>query len=111
MPSSSLDPCVPARLQSQLVGLGVPASQHSREGLLSYFPPEFNIGVTKLGTADLARVLVHFAKNNIITLERSGVPSAFNLVQPGWHFCQFYRDFDQLLEMIAPYIAEGLKNG
>jgi two-component system, LuxR family, sensor kinase FixL len=32
-------------------------------------------------------------------------------VAPGWHFCQFYRDFNQLLDIIAPYVAEGLKNG
>lgn len=30
-------------------------------------------------------------------------------MQPGWHFCQFYRDTAQLLGMVAPYIAEGLK--
>ncbi len=32
-------------------------------------------------------------------------------MKPGWHCCQFYRDFDQLLQMVAPYIAEGPRDG
>jgi hypothetical protein len=31
-------------------------------------------------------------------------------VAPGWHCCQFYRDFDDLLDIVAPYMADGLKN-
>ena len=36
--------------------------------------------------------------------------SSVKKVELGWHFCQFYRDDTQLLNMVAPYLAEGLRN-
>lgn len=102
---------IPERLQAQLLALGIPAGKHGREDLAEYFPKEFNIGATTLDAADMGRVLLHLTASNLISVSPSGVPTSIKTVQPGWHFCQFYRDTAQLVQMIAPYMAEGLKNG
>lgn len=101
---------IPERLQAQLLALGIPAAKHGREGLAEFFPKEFNIQDTGLNAADLGRVLIHLTERNLIAISPTGVPTSVRTVQPGWHFCQFYRDFGQLVQMIAPYIAEGLRN-
>lgn len=58
----------------------------------------------------MAKVLLYLVEKKIIAVPGDAGPSSVKKVEPGWHFCQFYRHFDQLLDMIAPYIAEGLKN-
>ena len=69
------------------------------------------MGATGLGAEDVAQVLVYLAEKGIISIDDRAGPTSVRKVEPGWHFCQFYRDFDQLLGMVAPYIAEGLANG
>lgn len=102
---------IPERLQARLLALGIPATKHNRKDLAGFFPTEFNISATTLDAADMGRVLLHLAESNIISVSPTGIPTSLKTVQPGWHFCQFYRDTGQLVQMIAPYMAEGLKNG
>lgn len=102
---------IPEPIRDQLVALGIPREEHVPDVLAGFFPTEFNIRATGLDPEDLARVLVYLVGENIISLPGTTAPIAINKVQPGWHSCHFYRDFDQLLGIIAPYVAEGLKNG
>jgi hypothetical protein len=101
---------IPEKVRAQLLALGIPAAQHVSNALASFFPSEFNISATGMGVEDLARVLVYLAGKKLISVSSSIAPTSVRKVEPGWHFCQFYRDFSQLLDMVAPYIAEGLKN-
>ncbi len=102
---------IPRPVRSQLLALGIPATKHTRDDLATLFPEEFNIKATALSTEDVARVLVDLVGRKIIATPDMALPPAARKVEPGWHFCQFYRDGEQLLGMIAPYIAEGLRNG
>jgi hypothetical protein len=102
---------IPDRVRAQLLALGIPATKHTRDVLAGLFPREFNIDAAGLNTEDLARVLVHFAGSGLIAVSETGAATAIKKVAPGWHSCRFYRDFKQLLDLIAPYIAEGLNNG
>lgn len=101
--------CIPANIRSQLLTLGIPASKHTWEALVAFFPREFNIAASGLDAENLARVLVHFATRGIIALPTAR--AAIKDVKPGWHCCRFYQDDEQLLEMVAPYFATGLENG
>jgi hypothetical protein len=101
---------IPNAVRAQLLAAGVPAWKHDRDGLLALFPRELNVGATNLDAKELAEVLVYLSTRGLIDLSNS-VPAAIKKVQPGWHFCQFYRDVPQLLNMVAPYIAEGLNEG
>jgi two-component system sensor kinase FixL len=78
--------------------------------LAGLFPSDFNISATELSAEDLARVLVYLIGEKIISVADTGSPAAVRQVEPGWHSCHFYRDFNQLLDIIAPYVAEGLNN-
>ena len=89
---------------------GVPAWKHTRDELLSLFPKELNVGNVGLDANDLAEVLVYLSSRGIIRFSDAGAGAFLKNVEPGWHFCQFYRDDAQLVKMIAPYIAEGLRN-
>lgn len=102
---------LPPTLRRQLIEIGIPESKHTFEGLAAVFPREFNIRALSLSTEDLARVLVHLVGEKIVSIADTSGPICTRQVGPGWHACRFYRDFTQLLEIIAPYIAEGLKNG
>lgn len=95
-------------MRAQLLALGIPAAKHDPQLLAGMFPREFNIDAAGLDAEELAGVLVHFARQGLISV--SGTSTALKHVQPGWHFCQFYRDNHQLLKLVAPYIAEGLKD-
>jgi hypothetical protein len=100
---------IPISVRAQLLAAGVPAWKHTHEGLLGLFPRELNVKATGLEAHDLAEVLVYLATRGLVDLSSTRATSIRN-VEPGWHFCQFYEDVPQLLDMIAPYIAEGLKN-
>lgn len=102
---------IPSTIRAQLLAAGVPAWNHTHDQLLRLFPRELNVGAVGLETKDLAEVLVYLLDRRIVRLSETGGGTFVKKVEPGWHFCQFYRDDRQLLEMIAPYIAEGLKNG
>lgn len=102
---------IPAGLRAQLLALGIPAAKHTVNGLTGVFPREFNIQATELDAYDLARAVVYFATHGVLAIPGAGAGSSIRKVEPGWHFCRFYRDFHQLLGLIAPYIAEGLKSG
>lgn len=102
---------IPERVRAQLLSLGIPAAKHDPDALAGFFPSELNIGATKMSAEDLARVLVYLVEKKLIAAPGTAGPAAVKKVEPGWHFCQFYRDFNQLLDMIAPYVAEGLRNG
>jgi hypothetical protein len=102
---------LPPWLRAQLLASGIPGAKQNHEGLCGLFPHKFNVAAAGLSEADLARVLLHLTAEGIITVAPDGAGSSLKAVEPGWHFCQFYRDFDQLLELVAPYIAEGLHNG
>ena len=99
------------RVRAELLAAGVPAWKHTTDGLLGLFPPELNVSAVGLSADDLAEVLVYLAGHGLVPLSATTVGSSLKKVEPGWHFCQFYRDDTQLLHMVAPYIAEGLKNG
>ena len=99
------------RVRAHLLALGIPAASHAPEVLSGLFPREFNIGATGMNAEEVAKVLVYLVDKKIISVDEAAGMTSVRKVQPGWHFCQFYRDFDQLLDMIAPYIAEGLENG
>jgi hypothetical protein len=101
---------IPEQVRAQLLALGIPAEKHDSHELAGFFPGEFNIAATGLDAEDLARVLIHLIGKKIIAAPDSEAFTSIKKVQPGWHFCRFYREFDQLLGMVAPYIAEGLKN-
>lgn len=101
---------IPERLRAQLLALGIPSADHTSDALTRVFPGEFNIPATGLSAEDLARVLIYLSEKNIISIPGSAGPTSLKKVAPGWHFCQFYKDFEQLLDMVAPYVAEGLKN-
>src|SRR5690348_13806179 len=102
---------IPTRLRAQLLAAGVPAWKHTRGGLVGLFPREFNVGALGLDAHDLAEVLLHLITRKIVAISETGTLTSIRKVEPGWHFCQFYRDDAQLLTMVAPYIADGLKNG
>jgi hypothetical protein len=110
MHKHELEQAIPERVRAQLLARGIPAAKHERESLADFFPGDFNIGATELNAEDLAKVLLYLAEKNIIPVPGTGPPMSIKRVAPGWHFCQFYRDFRQLLDMVAPYVAEGLKN-
>lgn len=101
---------IPAAIREQLVEIGIPRAKHTFEGLAGLFPREFNVRALTLSVEDLARVLIHLVREKIIVLADTSGPICAK-VRPGWHGCRFYRDFNQLLDLIAPYMAEGLKNG
>ena len=101
---------IPEQTRAQLLALGIPAADHDSQSLAAYFPDEFNIGATGLNPEDLAKVLIYLTEKELISVPQKGVLTTVKKVNPGWHFCQFYRDFHQLLDMVAPYVAEGLKN-
>lgn len=90
---------------------GIPAAKHNVDGLTRIFPEEFNISATGLDAEDLAKALLYFASHGLIAVPGTGIATSIRKVVPGWHFCRFYRDFKQLLGLVAPYIAEGIKNG
>lgn len=98
-------------VKAQLLALGVPPAKHTPDGLAALFPREFNIDATDLSAEELARVLIYFASHGILKVSGTGSGTSIRNVEPGWHFCQFYRDVAQLLDLVAPYIAEGLRNG
>lgn len=102
---------VPERLRAELLALGIPGSKHTWDALTGLFPREFNIGSAGLDPEDLGKVLVYLVAHRIISVSGTGAGPSLRKVEPGWHFCQFYRDSHQLLNLVAPYIAEGLKNG
>ncbi|MBV8882313.1 MAG: MEDS domain-containing protein [Planctomycetaceae bacterium] len=102
---------IPESVRAQLFALGIPGAKHTPDAIAGLFPHEFNIGASGLDAEDLARVLVHLATHETIAVSAAGAGTSIRKVGPGWHFCQFYRDFKQLLHLVAPYIAEGLKNG
>ena len=102
---------IPERVRAQLLALGIPASEHDVDTLAGLFPQEFNVGATTLDAEDMARVLLYLVEKKIISAPSAASPASIRKVEPGWHSCQFYRDFDQLLDMVAPYVAEGLENG
>ncbi|HEY1958197.1 MAG TPA: hypothetical protein VGH28_21420 [Polyangiaceae bacterium] len=56
-------------------------------------------------------MLVHFVTQGLIDVAATNARTSIKPVQPGWHSCQFYLDDNQLLGMVAPYMAEGLANG
>jgi hypothetical protein len=101
---------IPSRVRAQLLAAGVPAWKHTHDGLLSLFPGALNVGAIGLDAHDLAEVLVHLVTRGIVAVSEMGTLTSLKKVEPGWHFCQFYRDDAQLLDMVAPYIAEGLKD-
>ena len=100
---------IPNAVRAQLLAAGVPAWKHTQDGLLALFPRELNVAATDLDAKDLAEVLVYLDSRGLVRLSEAA-PASIKNVGPGWHFCQFYRDTPQLLDMIAPYVAEGLKN-
>ena len=102
---------VPEHVRAQLLAMGIPAAKHTRPLLAACFPEHFNIDAAGLDTEDLAKVLVHLAARGSIAVPGTGGGTAIKKVAPGWHFCQFYRDTKQLLDLVAPYMAEGLENG
>src|SRR5689334_7781077 len=102
---------IPERTRAQLLALGIPAAKHTPALLAGLFPHEFHIESAGLDGEDLAKVLVDLAGRGIIAVPATGAGAAIKKVQPGWHFCQFYRDFKQLIDMVAPYMAAGLQNG
>ena len=102
---------IPNRVRAELLAAGVPAWKHTQEGLLGLFPRELNVSAIGLDTHDLAEVLVYLVTRGLVAVSETGVGTSIRKVEPGWHFCQFYRDDTQLLSMVAPYIAEGLQNG
>ena len=99
------------RVRAQLMALGIPPAKQVPDGLRRLFPSEFNIGATELAPEELAKVLIYLAERKVISVDGDAGATRVRKVHPGWHFCQFYSDYDQLLELIAPYIAEGLRNG
>ena len=99
------------RIRADLLSLGIPAAKHDPEALTGMFPREFNVGATGMNPEEVATVLVYLVEKKVISVVDAVGMSSLRKVQPGWHFCQFYRDFNQLLDMVAPYIAEGLSNG
>ena len=102
---------IPEHIRAQLVALGIPAAKHTPPLLAGLFPREFNIEAAGLETEDLARVLVRFATTGLVAVPARGLATAIKKVTPGWHCCQFYRRFEELLDMVGPYMAEGLQNG
>jgi hypothetical protein len=102
---------IPEAVRAQLIGIGIPQARHTPDVLASLFPSELNINATDLSAEDLARVLVYLVGANVVSLSGAVSPINVKQVEPGWHFCHFYRDFNQLLEIVAPYVAEGLANG
>ena len=102
---------IPERVRAHLFALGIPGSKHNPDGLAGLFPREFKISEAGLEPEDLARVLVHFATHGTIHVSGKGGRTSIRKVEPGWHFCQFYRENNQLLDLVAPYMAEGLRNG
>ena len=99
------------RVRAHLLALGIPPAHHVPDLLPRLFPREFNVDATKLSAEELAEVLIYFVERKIISVGAAGGTTSVRKVQPGWHFCRFYRDFDHLLDIVAPYVAEGLRNG
>jgi hypothetical protein len=102
---------IPETTRVRLIAIGIPVAKQGPDELADLFPPEFNIRGLGLNAEDLARVLIHFVEQQIITLPGRKKAVRARKVGPGWHACHFYQDFTQLLQIVAPYIAEGLKNG
>jgi hypothetical protein len=97
-------------VRARLVGMGIPAVDHTSELLARFFPPGFNVTAAGLDAEQLAQALIYLADRGIVTVSWAGSGSVLKKVEPGWHFCQFYRSFDELLTLISPYVAEGLHN-
>jgi hypothetical protein len=102
---------IPAQVRADLLAMGIPPTEHTVDGLAGLFPDEFNIAHIGLNAGDIANVLVDFVQRGLISLPKAGAGTAVRKVTPGWHFCRFYRDQEQLLDIVAPYIAEGLHRG
>src|SRR5690242_7964265 len=102
---------IPESVRAQLMALGIPPAKHTTHALADLFPRQFNIHAAGLNAEELGNVLVYLTAHGILSFSGSRDGTTLKKVEPGWHFCQFYRDSKQLLEMVAPYIAEGLENG
>lgn len=104
------DDLIPQSIRAQLLALGIPGERHTQEALAELFPKEFNIRAAGLDGENLGRVLVHLAAQGLVSVPGVGSGAHLKKVAPGWHFCQFYRDDAQYLELLTPYIAEGLRD-
>lgn len=106
---STKDDYIAESVRAQLTAIGIPREKHVATELASLFPRDLNVSATRLNADDLARVLIHLVGEKIFSLPSKG-SLGVRTVGPGWHFCQFYRDADQLLDIVAPYIVRGLRN-
>jgi hypothetical protein len=97
-------------VRARLLGMGIPAVNHTSELLGRFFPQGFNVAAAGLEAEELAKALIYLADHGIIGVSWAGSGSVVKKVEPGWHFCQFYRTFDELVDLVAPYVAEGLHN-
>ena len=91
---------IPETIQARLLALGIPSAKHTHDALAAFFPRDMNIGAAGLDVADLARVLVHFTAHGLFAVPSTGDAALIKNVEPGWHCCLFYRDFEQLLELL-----------
>jgi hypothetical protein len=101
---------IATRLRARLQAKGVPASQHNTEDLVRFFPEALNISAAGMSCEEIAQVLIYLIEKQLIVVPATA-GHAVKEVAPGWHVCRFYRDFSEMLKLVAPYIADGLNNG
>lgn len=84
-----------------LGALGITAERHTREGLSGLFPKKFHILQSGLDADAVGGVLIHLACRGLVPLPPP----------PAGHVCRFYRDRQELLDLLVPYFRAGLEKG
>jgi hypothetical protein len=97
-----------AVLRRKLAALGIPAERHGLRDLVALLPMHGPLPAD-FDADTAAEVLLYLAGRKLVE-----VPGGLEL-EPGleldWgaHLCQFYRSTEELLDMVVPFFAQGLR--
>lgn len=105
-----MQPLPQEALRRQLASLGIPVERQGLADLLCLLPE--GSGIPNDADA-VAEALIYLVRKRLIDvpspLEASlGLPSLG--LQWGTHLCQFYRSPEELLELVLPFLRQGLKD-
>lgn len=88
-------------IRRSLGALGIPPERHTREGLAGLFPEKFHVLQSGLDADAVGGVLIHLGCRGLIPLPPP----------PAGHVCRFYRDRQELVDLLVPYFRAGLEKG
>lgn len=95
-------------LRRRLEALGIPAERHGLGSMLEMLPAGLGADHLRDDADAVAEVLVYLVTKGLIEVPTPLVASLN--VQWGAHLCQFYRSPEELLELVVPFMAQGLED-